>query len=200
MPAGPGTDDRGAAAGRGLALERQGRVDAFVEHRLEDLVAGVAVAVADGDRLVDLVAAAVLLARGRADPAEHGRERDRALEDPRALAPVGLGVGLEEARDVDVARALVLARRQAVGVVVAEDELQVGPAEAADLLGLGLDLHLRLARPRARDRRRAPRPRPRPRTCGKRRSRAAWARSRASGSRCRCRGRPRGSSGPRTPR
>ena len=148
-----GPDDRGPPAGRRLALERQRRVDALVEHRLEDLVAGVAVAVADGDRLVHLVAPAVLLARRRADPAEHARERDRALEDPRALAPVGLGVGLQEARDVDVAGALVLAGRQAVGVVVAEDQLEVRPAQPAELLGLGLDLHLRLARARARDRR-----------------------------------------------
>ena len=148
-----GADDRGPAAGRGLLLERQRRVDVLVEHRLEDLVARVAVAVADRDRLVDLVAPAVLLARRRADPPEDGGERDRPLEDPRALAPVGLGVGLEEARDVDVARALVLAGRQAVGVVVAEDQLEVRPAQAADLLGLGLDLHVRLARPRARDRR-----------------------------------------------
>ena len=153
MPAGPEPMTAARRPDGGLALERQRRVDALVEHRLEDLVAGVAVAVADGDRLVDLVAPAVLLARGRADPAEDGRERDRPLEDPRALAPVGLGVGLEEARDVDVARALVLAGRQAVGVVVAEDQLEVRPAQAADLLGLGLDLHLRLARPRARDRR-----------------------------------------------
>ena len=70
MPAGPGADDRHALAGRRLDLERHGRVDALVEHRLEHLVAGVAVAVADGDRLVDLVAAAVLLARRRADAAE----------------------------------------------------------------------------------------------------------------------------------
>ena len=41
------------------------------------------------------------------------------------FAPVRLGVRLEEARDVDVARALVLAGRQAVGVVVAEDQLEV---------------------------------------------------------------------------
>ena len=144
-------DDRGPAAARRLALERQRRVDALVEHRLEHLVAGVAVAVADGDRLVDLVAPAVLLARRRADPTEDGRERDRPLEDARALAPVGLGVGLEEARDVDVARALVLAGRQAVGVVVAEDQLEVRPAQPADFLGLGLDLHPRFARPRAAD-------------------------------------------------
>ena len=130
MPAGPGPDDRGAPARCGLLLERQRRVDVLVEHRLEDLVAGVAVAVADGDRLVDLVAPAVLLARCRADPTEDGGERDRPLEDAGALAPVGLGVGLEEARDVDVARALVLARRQAVGVVVAEDQLEVGPARS----------------------------------------------------------------------
>ena len=37
---------------------------------LQHLVAGVAVAVADGDRLLDLVAPAVLLAGRRADPAE----------------------------------------------------------------------------------------------------------------------------------
>ena len=67
-----GADDGSRAAGRRLALERHGRVDAVVEHRLEDLVAGVAVAVADGDRLVDLVAPAVLLARA---PGRPGRGR-----------------------------------------------------------------------------------------------------------------------------
>ena len=103
-----------------------------VEHRPDDLVARVAVRVADGDRLVDLVAAAVLLAGRRADAAQHGRERDRPLEDPGRLAEVGLGVGLEEARDVDVARALVLAGRQAVGVVVAEDQLEVRRPQPAD--------------------------------------------------------------------
>ena len=66
----PGADDRGPAAGLRLELERDRRVDAVVEHRLDDLVAGVAVGVADRDRLVDLVAPAVLLARRRADPAE----------------------------------------------------------------------------------------------------------------------------------
>ncbi len=111
-------------------------------------VAGVAVAVADGDRLVHLVAAAVLLARGRADAAEDRGERDRPLEDARRLAELALRVRLEEARDVDVAGALVLAGRQAVGVVVAEDQLEVRAAEAADLLGLGLDHHARPRRAR----------------------------------------------------
>ena len=199
-PGRPRADDRGLPPGRRLALVRDRRVLALVEHRLEDLVAGVAVAVADGDRLVDLVAPAVLLARRRADAAEDAGERDRPLEDAGALAPVGLGVGLEEARDVDVARALVLAGRQAVGVVVGEDQLEVRPAQAAQLLGLGLDLHLRLALRASTRSADAPRPRPRRRTSGTPRSRAASARSRGSGSRCRCRGRPRGSSGPRSPR
>ena len=119
MPAGPEPMTAARRPGRAPALERQRRVDVLVEHRPDDLVAGVAVAVADRDRLVHLVAPAVLLARGGAHAAEHGGERDRALEDPGRLAPVRLGVGLEEARDVDVARALVLARRQAVRVVVA---------------------------------------------------------------------------------
>jgi hypothetical protein len=152
-PGRAGADDRRPSAGPGLRLERQRRVDPVVEHRLEDLVAGVAVAVPDGDRLVDLVAPAVLLARRRADPPEDAGERDRPLEDPGRLAPVPLGVLLQEARDVDVARALVLAGRQAVGVVVAEDQLQVGRPQPADLLGLGGDLHPGLDRPRAADRR-----------------------------------------------
>src|SRR5690349_13049582 len=125
----------------------------LIEHRLEDLVASVPMRVTDRDRLVDLVAAAVLLARRRAHSAEHRRERDRALEDARALAPVGLSVGLEEARDVDVARAFVLAGWQAVGVVVREDQLEVRAPQPPHLLGLCLDLHPVLARPRARDRR-----------------------------------------------
>ena len=156
--------------------------------------------VADRDRLVDLVAPAVVLARRGADAAEHGGERDRPLEDPGRLAEVALGVLLQEARDVDVARALVLAGRQAVRVVVAEDQLEVRPAQPADLLGLGLDLHPVLARARAARSAGAPRPRPRRRTSGRPRSRAASARSTGSGSRSRCRGRPRGSSGRRGPR
>ena len=199
-PGRAGADDGRPPPALRLRLERQRRVDVLVEHRLEDLVAGVAMAVADGDRLVDLVAPAVLLAGRRADPAEDAREGDRPLEDPGRLAPVALGVLLEEARDVDVAGALVLAGRQAVGVVVAEDQLEVRRPQPADLLGLGLDLHAGLGRPRAADRRVAPRPRPRRRTSGRRRSRAASARSTGSGSRSRCRGRPRGWSGPRGPR
>src|SRR4051812_11683412 len=89
----PGADDRRRPTRRRLALERQRRILALVEHRLEDLVAGIAVAVADGDRLVHLVAPAVLLARGGTDAPEDAREGDRPLEDARALAPVGLGVG-----------------------------------------------------------------------------------------------------------
>ena len=122
--------------------------------RLEHLVAGVAVAVADGDGLLDLVSAAVLLARGGADAAEHRRERDRALEDPGRLDEVALGVRLQEARDVDVARALVLAGGQAVGVVVAEDELEVRLADLAQSWRLRLHDHVRLGVARAGDRRR----------------------------------------------
>ena len=153
MPAGPEPMTAARRPVFGWTSNGTGGSWSVVEHRLDDLVAGVAVGVADRDRLVDLVAPAVLLARRRADPAEDARERDRPLEDPGRLAEVRLGVRLQEARDVDVARALVLAGRQAVGVVVREDQLEVRPAEPADLLGLGLDLHPVLARPRARDRR-----------------------------------------------
>ena len=146
-------DDRGAPSGWSLALERDRRVDAVVEHGLQDLVAGIAVAVADGDRLVYLIAPTVILARRRADATEDAGERDRPLEDARALAPVGLRIRLEKAGDVDCAGALVLAGRQAVGVVVREDQLQVRTAQTADLLGLGLDLHLGRTHTRARNRR-----------------------------------------------
>ena len=71
MPAGPEPMTAASPTAPDLLLERDRRIDALVEHRLEDLVAGVAVRVADGDRLVDLVAPAVLLARRRADAPEH---------------------------------------------------------------------------------------------------------------------------------
>src|SRR5215207_2391045 len=45
-----GADHGSAAAGRGLLLERDGRIEVVVEHRLDDHVPGVAVRVADGDR------------------------------------------------------------------------------------------------------------------------------------------------------
>jgi hypothetical protein len=131
----------------GLAFEWDRRVDPVVQHRLEHLIAGISMAVADGDRLVHLVAPAVFFTGRRADPPQDAGERDGPLEDPGAFPPVRLRVGLEETRDIDVAGALVLAGRQAVGVVVAEDELQVGPAQAAQLVRLGLDLHLRFAGP-----------------------------------------------------
>ena len=147
---GPGADHGHALAGLGRGLERQRRLDAFLLRR-QDLVAGIAVAVADGDRLVHFVATAVILARRRADPAQDRREGDRALEDAGRLAELALRVGLEEARDVDVAGALVLAGRQAVGVVVAEDQLEVGPPQPPDLLGLSPNDHARLGGARARD-------------------------------------------------
>ena len=132
MPAGP---DPITAARRPVGAwcsNGSGGSIALVQHRLEDLVAGVPVAVADGDCLVHLVAPAVLLAWRRADAPEDAREGDGPLEDARGLAPVGFGVCLEEARDVDVARALVLARRQAIGVVVREDQLEVRPPETSN--------------------------------------------------------------------
>ena len=138
-----GTDDRHSLAGLGLGLEWQRRLDApLLRH--QDNVPSVAVAVSNCDRLVDLVAAAMVLARRWADPAQDRREGDGPLEDAGRLAELALGVGLEEARDVDVAGALVLAGRQAVGVVVAEDQLEVGAPQTADLLGLGPDHHSRL--------------------------------------------------------
>ena len=137
-------DDGHALARRRLDLERHGRRCTPLACSLEHLVAGVAVAVADGDRFLDLVAPAVLLARRRADAAEHAREGDRALEDARRLDEVALRVGLQEARDVDVAGALVLAGRQAVGVVVAEDQLEVGLADLAQPRVWVCDDHARL--------------------------------------------------------
>ena len=149
----PGADHRHPLARRRLQLEGDRRVDVLLEHLPQDLVAGVAMAVADRDRLVDLVAAAVLLAGRRADAAEDRGEGDRPLEDPDGLAELGLRVRLQEARDVDVAGALVLAGRKAVGIVVGEDQLEVRPPDPPDLLGLGPDDHPGLGRARARDRR-----------------------------------------------
>ncbi len=149
----PGADDRGPLAAGGLDLERHGCLHAR-GLRLEHLVARVAVAVADGDGLFHLIPAAVLLAGRGAHAAEDAREGDGALEDARGLDERALRVCLQETRDIDVAGALVLAGRQAVGVVVAEDQLQVGLADLAQPRRLGLDDHPRLGIPGAADGRR----------------------------------------------
>ena len=150
MPVGPEPMTATLLAGGRLLVEGQGRLDAL-RLGLEHLVAGVAVAVADGDGLLDLIAATVLFARRWAHPPERRGEGDGALEDARGLDEVAFRVGLEEAGDVDVAGALVLAGRQAVGVVVAEDQLQVGLADLPQPLGLRLHDHARFSLARARD-------------------------------------------------
>ncbi len=193
---GPGADDRGPLAAGRLDLERHGRLHAR-GLRLEHLVARVAVAVADGDGLLHLVPAAVLLARGGADATEDAGEGDGALEDARRLDERAFRVRLQEPRDVDVAGALVLARRQAVRVVVAEDELQVGLADLAQSGRLRPDDHPGLRVAGAADGRRVlaldlDHAHP-----AGTEARAAWAHSTASAPRCRSRGTPRGSSGRR---
>ena len=104
-------------------------------------IGAIAVAVANGDGGVDLLAAAVRLARRRADPAEDGWERQRALEDARRLLPVAQRVLLEVPRDVDPGRAFELAGRQAVRVVVGEDQLQHHPAVLDEPIRMGGDDH-----------------------------------------------------------
>jgi len=151
---GTGADHGDALPRLRLQFERKRRIDVLVPHRLQHLIAGVAVAVADRDRFVHFVATAVVLARRRADASEDARERDGALEDPRRLAELRLGVRLQEAGDVDVARALVLARWQAVGVVVAEDQLQVGATDLAQPIGLRGDHRRRFRLSRTADLRR----------------------------------------------
>jgi len=76
----------------GEGLERQRRLDAALLRR-ENRVAGVAVAVPDGDGLVHLVAAAVVLARRRADAAKDGRKGMVRLKIRARLAELPLGVG-----------------------------------------------------------------------------------------------------------
>ena len=119
-----------------LQFEWHRWIEIFIPHCLQYLVAGVAVAITDCNRLVYLIATAVILAWRRADATEDAWEWDGALEDARRLAELRLSVRLQESRNVDVARALVLAWRQAVGVVVAEDQLKIGAANFANAIGL----------------------------------------------------------------
>ncbi len=130
------TDNGNALTALRLQLERHWRIEIFVPHCLEHLIAGVAVAITNCDRLVNLVAAAVILAWCRADATEDAWEWNGALEDACRLAELRLCVRFQESRDVNVARALVLAGWQAVGVVVAEDQLKVGAANLANAIGL----------------------------------------------------------------
>ena len=93
-------------------------------------------AIANRNRLVYFVATAVVFAWRRADATEDAWEWNGALEDARRLAELRLSVRLQESRNVDVARALVLTWRQAVGIVIAEDQLKVGAADFANAIGL----------------------------------------------------------------
>ena len=77
----PGADDSNALAAFWLQLKRHGWIEILVPHRLQHLVACVAVAIANRDRLVYLVAAAVIFTWCRADAAEHAWEWNGALED-----------------------------------------------------------------------------------------------------------------------
>ncbi len=126
--------------------DRRGSID------LEDPIGAVPMRVADGDGGVHLLAAAVRLARCRADAPEDGGEGKRPLQDPRRLFPVPERVLLEVAGNVDAGRALELARRQAVRVVVAEDELEDHAPVLDDAIGMGGDDHPFLDGGPARDR------------------------------------------------
>ena len=95
--------------------------------------------------------------------------------------------------------ALVLAGRQAVGVVVAEDQLEVGLADLAQARRLRLHLHARLRLARAGDGRRRLALHLHHAHAAGTEARAASARSRGWAPRCRCRGRPPGGSGPARP-
>ena len=119
-----------------LQLKWHRWIEILIPHCLQHLVASVTVAIANRDRLVYLVATAVVFAWRRADATEDAWEWNGALEDACRLAELRLCVRLQESRDVDVARALVLAWWQAVGVVVAEDQLKVGAANLANAIGL----------------------------------------------------------------
>ena len=96
-------------------------------------------AVADRDRFVNFVATTVVFAWCWADASKDAWEWNGPLEDARRLAELRFSVCLQESWDVNVARTLVLARWQAVRVVIAEDELQVGATNLAKSIGLRCD-------------------------------------------------------------
>src|SRR5437867_2112538 len=143
-----GAHDRDALAARDLLRERR-RGDVHLHHEL----AGVAVALADRDLLLDQPAAAHLLARLGTDESEHVGERQHLLHEARRFDVLALRHQLEVARDVDVGRAADLARRHAVRVVVAEDVLEVLLAELEQRVGARHDLHAGLDRNMARGQR-----------------------------------------------
>src|SRR6266513_3259507 len=140
-----GTDHGDALAGRHSLRERCRRC-----LHLHDQLAGEPVALADGDLFLDEPAAAHFLAGLRADEAEHVRERQDLFDQTRGLDMLALRHELEIPGDVDVRRAAHLARRHAVRVVVAEDVLEVLPAELEQRIRGLRDLHARLDRQVAR--------------------------------------------------
>ena len=93
-------------------------------------------AIANRDRFVNFVATAVIFARRWADATEDAREWNGAFEDARRFAELRFSVRLQESRNINVARALVLTWRQTVRVVVTEDQLKVGATNLAQPIGL----------------------------------------------------------------
>ena len=111
-------------------------------------------AIANRDRFVDFVATAVIFAWRWADATEDAREWNGAFENARRFAELRFSVRLQEARNINVARALVLTWRQTVRIVVAEDQLKVGATNLAQSIGLRCNHRLWFCLSRAADQRR----------------------------------------------
>jgi len=111
------------------------------------MVRGGPVQGADGDRVVDLAAAAGRLAVARADAAEDAGEGQVAAHDGGGAGGVAVGQRRDVGGDVDVRRAGVGAGRLAVAVVVRQVHLEVARALLAHARRVGPHDHA-VAHPR----------------------------------------------------
>ena len=108
---GPAAHDGDLLAGVGLGLDRQQQLARLL--LVDRLVGHEAVELADGDGLLDELAAAGAFARPRADAPEHGRERQVLAQLAHAVLVVLVRDVVEELRDLDVRGAGVAAGRRA---------------------------------------------------------------------------------------
>ena len=154
--AGDGGVERRAEAGRTGADDRDPLPGARTDRRPprhlpgQVPVGGEPLHVVDRHRRVHQGTSALRLAGVRTDPAAGGRERVAVLDHPHRRLEVSVGHQGEVALDVDVGRAGLLARRLAVGVVVAQQLLHAHLAVGVDRRRAGVDHHPRRDRGDAR--------------------------------------------------
>ena len=127
-------DDRDFLAGGGLAFGN-------IAFAVEIHVSGEGFQLSDIDRLLNVLAAARLLARMRANSADRSGERDLVFDELEGGVILAVGNQSDVALTVGARRAVELTRSDAVAVVSGHQEFHCDLAGADNALRFGVDDH-----------------------------------------------------------